>query len=270
MFVTHSSLVAAEMFSQEASEAMRVYGGGILGIPIGAQDWVDPEVFKPLPHINKDFDLVMIASFQRLKRHRLLFETLRRLRPRRFKLALIGVAWERTREEFEHEIASFGLQEDCTIFQHLLPHQVNEVLNRSKVKVLLSKMEGGNRAVMEAICAGVPVIVYKHLVGRRDVHPETGQYADDDELACVIPYMVDHYKEFRAREWFLRHSGAQNASNALNRVLSSAVRERNEPWTVETVPKLNFKGAFGYVRDSDRDSLEPANAGLARFLAALP
>jgi glycosyltransferase involved in cell wall biosynthesis len=199
-----------------------------------------------------------------------LFETLRRLRPRRFKLALIGVAWERTREEFEHEIASFGLQEDCTIFQHLLPHQVNEVLNRSKVKVLLSKMEGGNRAVMEAICAGVPVIVYKHLVGRRDVHPETGQYADDDELACVIPYMVDHYKEFRAREWFLRHSGAQNASNALNRVLSSAVRERNEPWTVETVPKLNFKGAFGYVRDSDRDSLEPANAGLARFLAALP
>ena len=84
--------------------------------------------------------------------------------------------WERARKEFEQEIRSYGVEDDCTIFQGIPPAQVNEVLNRSKVKVLLTKIEGANRALSEAMSANVPVLVYKHIMGprRTDINPMTG------------------------------------------------------------------------------------------------
>ena len=90
---------------------------------------------------------------------------MQKLRPRRIRVALVGVTWERTRKEFEEEIRSYGVEDDCTIFQGISPIQVNEVLNRSKVKILLTKIEGANRALSEAMSANVPVLVYKHIMG---------------------------------------------------------------------------------------------------------
>src|SRR5262249_14857270 len=48
-------------------------------IPIGPADWVDPRVFRPLEAQAKQFDAVMPARWSLMKRHHVLFRTLRRI-----------------------------------------------------------------------------------------------------------------------------------------------------------------------------------------------
>jgi glycosyltransferase involved in cell wall biosynthesis len=259
-----------EMISAEAAEAVGKAQIPVLPIGIGAQDWVDTEVFKPLPEVRKDFDVVMIANFAPWKRHDVLFRAMQKLRPRRIRVALVGVTWERTREEFEQEIRRYGVQDDCTVFQRIPPAQVNEILNRSKVKVLLTKIEGANRALSEAMSANVPVLVYKHIVGprRTDINPMTGMYADDDELPDVLMRAIESYKRFQPRAWYLQNSGYQNSTSTLNEALRLAAHARNENWTTDIVGKVNRPNAE-YVRAADRASLEPAWRELEEFVCGL-
>jgi glycosyltransferase involved in cell wall biosynthesis len=270
LFSCSGPRTVCEMISDDAAEAVRKSQIPVLPIAIGAQDWVDTEVFKPLPGVQKDFDVVMIATFAPWKRHAVLFRAMQKLRPRRIRVALVGVTWERTRIEFEQEIRRYGVQDDCTIFQGISPAQVNEVLNRSKVKVLLTKIEGANRALSEAMSANVPVVVYKHIMGprRTDVNPMTGVYADDEELPDVLTRAIESYQQFQPRAWYLQNSGYQNSTSTLNEALRLAARARNENWTTDIVGKVNRPEAE-YVSSADRASLTPAWSELERFVCNL-
>jgi glycosyltransferase involved in cell wall biosynthesis len=212
----------------------------------------------------------MIATFAPWKRHAVLFRAMQKLRPRRIRVALVGVTWERTRKEFEQEIRRYGVQDDCTIFQGILPAQVNEVLNRSKVEVLLTKIEGANRALSEAMSANVPVVVYKHIMGprRTDVNPTTGMYADDGELPDVLTRAIESYQQFQPRAWYLQNSGYENSTSTLNEALRLAAHARNEHWTTDIVGKVNRPEAE-YVSAADRASLAPAWKELEQFVCDL-
>jgi glycosyltransferase involved in cell wall biosynthesis len=258
------------MISDEAAEAVRKAEIPIWPIAIGAQDWVDTEIFKPLPGVQKDFDVVMIATFAPWKRHAVLFRAMRKMRPHRIRVALVGGTWERTRKEFEDEIRRYRVQDDCTIFHSIPPAQVNEVLNRSKVKVLLTKIEGANRALSEAMSANVPVVVYKHIMGprRTDINPMTGVFADDDELPEVLIKTIESYKQFQPRAWYLEHSGYRNSTSTLNRTLRLAAQGRNENWTTDIVGKVNRPEAQ-YISPGDRASLATAWSELKQFVCNL-
>jgi glycosyltransferase involved in cell wall biosynthesis len=269
LFACTDDSVVLECFSDEIKDAIVATGIPLVPVPVGSQDWVDTDVFRPLAGTNKDFDVVMIASFQRLKRHDVLFRAMQKIRPRRLKVALIGATWERDRREFEEEIRKYAVQDDCTIFQGLKPEQVNEVLNRSKVKVLLSKIEGGNKSVMEALAAGTPCVVYKHLIGRRDVHPETGLYVEDDELADALLYMSANYGKFSTREWLMRNSGIRNTTARLNAELQRKAAQTGNVWTADIVPKVNKYAGLRYHNDEDESRLRAATLDLETFLVAL-
>ncbi len=258
-----------ECFSDEVKDAVLACDLPLRPVPVGSQDWVDTDVFRPLPGKPKDFDVVMIASFQRLKRHAVLFKAMQQIRPRRLKVALIGATWERDRKEFEEEIREYGVEEDCTIFQGLTAEQVNDVLNRSKVKVLLSKMEGGNKSVMEATAAGTPCIVYKHLVGRRDVHPETGVYVEDDELADALLEMSENHGKYSPREWLMKNSGIRNTTAKLNQVLRQQAQDQGRPWKTDIVAKVNKYAGLQYHQKRDEGRFRPATLELENFLAPI-
>lgn len=259
-----------EMISHEAAEAVQNAGIPILPMAIGAQDWVDTEVFKPLPGVRKDFDVVMIATFAPWKRHAVLFRAMQKLRPRRLRVALIGVTWERTRKEFEREIERYDVQDDCTIFQGITAPQVNEILNRSKVKLLLTKIEGANRGLSEAMSANVPVVVYKHIIGprRTDINSMTGVYADDDELPDVLMETLESYGGFHPRAWYLQNSGYRNSTFTLNESLRLAAHSRSENWTTDIVGKVNRPWAE-YVSAEDKAGLAPAWEELKQYLCDL-
>ncbi len=259
-----------EVNSEQAAQELRATGLPLVPIALGSQDWVDPEVFRPLPGVRKDYDLVMIATYQRLKRHDVLFRALRRLRPRRLKVAIIGRTWERTRPDFEAMMRRYGVLEDCTIFQQLTPEQVNEVLNRSKVNVLLSRAEGGNKGLMEGFAANVPCVVFRHMMGHRqsDINPMTGRLAEDDELADVLLDVIANQERYHSREWLLANSGYRNSSQKLNALLREEALRRGEPWTTDIVPKLN-RPNLEYVSERDAERMKDGWAELQDALIAL-
>lgn len=269
-FSCRQTPVFAEVISEDAAQAVRDAGLSVVPVTIGAQDWVDPEVFRPLPGVAKEFDVAMIANFARFKRHAVLFQAMRKLRPRRLRVAILGGTWERTRAQFEAELRHFGVEDDCTIFQGLSAAEVNEVLNRSKVNLLLSKVEGGNRGLMEGFAANVPCVVYKRIVGPRhsDINSMTGLFADDNELADVLLDVIRSYDRFEPQRWFLQNTGCRNTTAKLNAALRREALRRGEKWTRYIVAKAN-RPESEYVSSSDAMSLRPAWQELQEFLADL-
>ncbi len=268
-FICQSTLVVCQTISQTAAEDMQSCNLPLVPVPIGAQDWVNPDVFYPIPGTKKDFDVVMIASFMKLKRHDVLFRAMRKMRPG-IKVALIGMTWGRDRKQFEQQVRDAGVGDDVTIFQGLKGPQINEVLNRSKVHVLLSKMEGGNVGLMEAMAAGVPCVVYKDIIGPRltDINEETGLLAADPDLHHVLREAIDNHARFSPRAWFIRNTGPLNATRVLDSALRAASLQRGETYTGSIVPKENRLGLC-YVDQEDERRMEAGWRDLELALARL-
>src|SRR5256885_6298241 len=74
-----------------------------------ASSWVDPDDFVPPLGQPKEYDLVMLAHFDPVKRHWLLFAALRKL-PRSVRVLLMGLPLGgRTELDFMDEAREFGV-----------------------------------------------------------------------------------------------------------------------------------------------------------------
>jgi glycosyltransferase involved in cell wall biosynthesis len=270
LYCTADTPVLCEIISAPACDLMRASGVSLVPLAMGAHDWVHDEIFRPLPEAKKEFDLVMIAGFARLKRHNVLFRAMNKIGKGKLRVALIGRTMERTRQEFDEEMRAYGVLEDCIVFQGLGPQQVNDVLNRSKVNLLLSKAEAGNRGIMEGFAAGVPCIVYKHIVGPRheDINADTGVFSDDEELAASIQNTLANYTKFRPREWFSRNTGFRRSAATLNSALKAEFLKRGEAWTTDIVQKANMHESR-YISPGDALRMKPGFDELATMLVEL-
>jgi len=265
LFASSGSSIVVQALNEEIEAALAQAALGLQAVAIGSHQWTDPAVFRPMG-LEKEFDLVMVASFARTKRHSVLFRALRQLRPRRLRVALIGTAWERTQEEFEAEMRAYGVREDCTLFRGISAEKVNDVLNRSRAAVLLTRVEGGNRSMMEALAAGTPLIMYGGMVGpRSQVNAETGRWAEDHELARVIEEVLASPERFQPRAWFERNSGYPRSTERLNSYLRQRAEARGERWTRDIAAKTN-RPDVAYANSEEERKLEPEYADLESML----
>lgn len=213
------------------------------GIRLGAGDWIDPSVFRPLDHPTRTYDLVMVSAWSRLKRHEELFRALAELRRggRSCRVALIGYAWEWTRSHIESLMQKHGVEDCCTIFERIPHTEVGRIVADSRAYVLLSRREGANRALYEALFCNTPVIVYRHHRGVNADHVtrQVGVLFDRGRLADAIRHILDRPEDFRPREWALRNTGYANSSRILNEALRERALRRGLPWTTDIVEKKN-------------------------------
>jgi glycosyltransferase involved in cell wall biosynthesis len=272
LFSCHEGRAVCEAYTEELVLKIRSTKLPLLPVPIGSQDWVDTDLFRPLPSVPKEFDAAMVANYDLYKRHSVLFRAMRKLRPLRIRVALVAFENKRTRTEFEAEIRRFGVEDDCTIFEGLDAAGVNEVLNRSKVNLLLSKAEGGNRAVMESLAANVPCIVYKHMYGgvrRSDINPMTGFLADDDELPDVLLEAIRKHDKFEPRAWVLQNTGYGNATAKLNAALRQEAMRTGEKWTKDIMALPRRRESQLNLSEADQRSLTEGWKHLEKSLATL-
>jgi glycosyltransferase involved in cell wall biosynthesis len=237
-------------------------------VRLGGGDWVDFDVFRPGPDDAREFDLVMVASWARMRRHRVLFRALARLRPRlRPRVALVGYPEERTQDDLRAEMRRIGVEDQFTVFERIPPERVARVVASSKAALLLSKFEGSNKGIHEALFCDAPVIVYRHHVGMNMsyINPETGVLADDGELPGVIEWVLGNRGRFRPRGWAMDHTGYARSTVVLNDALRAAALARGEPWTRDIVPKVN-RPNLRYKSDADRGAMAPAFDELSRYL----
>ena len=226
-------------------EFIRSLASNLIPVRAGSGEWVDPATFQPRePGSAPAYDLVMVAAWDPLKRHELLFRAvaqLKRERGQSLRLALIGypMGWPRSR--IERLLQRYGLERDCTIFERIPHAEVARVVASSRASLLLSRQEGSNRSVYESIFCGTPVIIYRHHRGINldHVNERTGLLANDGELADAIARVVGHPETFDPRGWALENIGYENATRIVNDALRKLAHERGLPWTTDIAAKKN-------------------------------
>jgi glycosyltransferase involved in cell wall biosynthesis len=239
-------------------------------VRFGAGDWVDPDVFSSsVPRGGRRFDVVVVSSWSPWKRHRDLFRAAAELRRRGvvLKIALVGypLVWDQKR--IIRLLDQFGLRQQCTIFDSIPQSEVARVVGDSEAYVLLSRREGANRALYEALFCDTPVVVY---AGHRGVDIEmvrsgVGMLYEADGLGDAILAVLSNRDAFRPLGWARENSGYSNSTAALNALLKQMSEQRGLPWTRDIVPKKNAP-EVRYVRESDRELMEPEYPMLAEFL----
>src|SRR5690606_15111009 len=126
-----------------------------------ASDLIDPRMYSPRPHHQRDIDILVVSHWHRFKRHWVLFEALAKL-PSHLRVVLVGRDAEgRTIDSLVREAAAFGVTQNLEFHYDLTIDEVNALYCRSKLSGIFSAREGSCVAIAESLFADTPVVVMK-------------------------------------------------------------------------------------------------------------
>jgi len=239
-------VMAPEKRDYDFLKALRT---NLVPVSFGCSDWVNPSIFHPLEGQGKKYDAVYVASWLKFKRHHVLFKVLRELRDPSFQVALVSLLLE-NREEIELLVDAYGVRDNVTLFEQISPEEVNRILNQSKVNLLLSLQEGGNRALFEGFFAGVPGLALKNNIGipKDYFNPQTGKLISEKDLKSELLYFKEHWADFHPRAWAEANIAPEITTAKLNALLKGLAHQRGEEWTQDLVAKCNAPD-FEYYPD---------------------
>ena len=237
---------------------------------LGAGDWIWPDPFPTKFDKEPSWDICMVSAWDPLKRHELLFRTVKRIEEqtgRALTMVLIGYPLSWQVDDVKRVATRVGVSSQCTFLNHVPADVVIDAYERSRLSVLLSKREGANRAIYESWFANCPTIVYRHHRGVNldQVRASGGVLADDDELADAILGLLDRQPRPNPAAWAHTHTGTYVATKTMNATLAELARARGTPYTTAIAPHH----PRGYVNDDDRRAMAPEYERLARFLLPL-
>jgi glycosyltransferase involved in cell wall biosynthesis len=243
MYLTANQPVFVQCFTEEDFTFVRDVGEPFVPLRLGPADWVDADVFAPVEGVGKDYDLVMVANWAPHKRHAQLFRALRDIHDVDVRVLLIGFPWGgRTAEDIRREAASIGNPRvHVDVIESVPPGDVAKHVSRCKAFVFLSRKEGDNKALVEALFTDVPAIVYANTIGGAGsrINQSTGMFATDAELPATIRFMLSHYADFTPRAWVKAHSGSAVATSVLNDAIKRAVIAQGGRFGEGLVEKTN-------------------------------
>lgn len=179
----------------------------LIPISVGASDWVDHRIFRPLNR-EKTFDVIYVANLNPIKRVHLYLKAVRDLSRRRrdTAAAIVLSSWGGNKGAFDQLLDYYDVRENVRVFMDLQQAELNELLNQSRVSVLLSRKEGSNKTLFESLFADTPIILLTNNVGvNKDyVNPNTGLIVEEHELVDAIERFADGGdSSFTPRTWAL-------------------------------------------------------------------
>lgn len=237
----------------------RTFAPNIYPVSTMACDWCDPDFYRPRPRNQRSIDILMVAHFERLKRHWLLFEALRQM-PKHLNVVLIGREGPgRTEREIRAEARAFGVPQNLTILSALEIDEVMAHQCNAKVSVMLSKREGSCVAVTEAFFADTPVVMMRdaHIGARAYINDYTGVIAKRGKLHLVLSEMLKRSSSYSPRTWACENISARHSSERLNAILRDYSLKAGKPWTRDIAP-LCWRYVPRYLDSADAERLKPA------------
>jgi len=247
--------VVVQCFTAADRAFIESVGAPFVPVQLGPADWVDSDIFAPPRVESKPYDIVMVANWGKHKRHAQLFRALREIRDRDVSVLLAGFDWAgRTADDIRREAARYANPRVRLEIREKVPAQeLAALVARSRMFVFLSRKEGDNKALVEAMFADVPAIVYDRTVGGASgrINPATGVLASDRELGARIAWMLDHHAQFEPRRWALEHTGSPVATRVLDAALAQAVAAAGGRYTRGIAEKTNAPN-LAYKRKGER------------------
>lgn len=240
----------------------------LLPVRLGAGDWVDTDIFQESSNEQKIYDIVMVASWSKVKRHDVLFKAISSEKLKDLKILLIGYPWDgRTREDIIREAKYYGINDQIEILENISQEEVSNAVKKSKIGIMITKREGANRGIYECLLQGVPVILYSgnRGVNKDIINETTGRLASDDELGAVIKEMLSNYRAYsKVARWARQNTGRKIAHALLNEKLRQMAIEKGESYT-KSICEIKT-GHEAYVYDSDRIDMEEEYKNLKNYL----
>ncbi len=225
----------------------------LIPVTFGASDWVDHRRFVPLPNVAKVYDAVYIANYKKYKRCHSYFRALAQVKAQGLKAAMVSDSWGGSRDEALALARHYGVLDMVDFYENLKQPELNVVLNRSKVVVLLSLKEGSNRSIFEGFAADVPGIVLSENVGvnKTYLNAQTGMLVDEPDLPAALLHFKSDWRKYNPRAWALLNISPEKTTGKLAACLSSLAKERGQPWSVDPVAKINAP-EVAYFNEADR------------------
>jgi hypothetical protein len=234
---------------------------GFKAIPHGtSSDYINPERFLCLDSINKAIDVIMVANWNiPIKRHYVLFKALEKvIEP--LNVVFVGfpggdyILGDIKELESRYHIKRHNIR----YYENLDPSSVNDLLNRSKMSVITSLMEGGNRACFESFFANTPSIILGESIGVpvEYFNSKTGIVCKGRKLHVAIENMLRHYKEFSPREWALANISPRVTREKINVYLKGFALKNGMSWTTDIAGKQWRGQSFEYVDEEFRNTFQ--------------
>jgi glycosyltransferase involved in cell wall biosynthesis len=250
--------VFVEAYEPRDREFIRSLGSNLIPVPICANWWVDHRIFKPVPNVAKDVDLIMVAGWANFKRHHAFFRALKKLRRRGIvlKAILVGYPMGQTKDDVCERAKYYGVFDQLEIHESITSEEVNTHFSRAKVNVLWSRREGWNRAIIEGMFAGVPCVLREgHNYGFRYpyINANTGCYSDDKELPERLLWVSENYKRFYPRNWLVEHMSCEKATQILSESIKGIALKMGQGWTDNIVIKVSGLHGMQYWNIEDRE-----------------
>lgn len=233
--------IVVEATEKQDFSFIQQLGSNLTPVDFGASDWVDFRRFTPDCGLEKDIDVVYVANCNPIKRHHLFFRAIRDISAPGFQAALVLANFGGSAGEINDLIYYYGIQDRLKIYRQLSQTDLNKVLQRSKVNVLLSYKEGSNKSLFEGFFAGVPGIALRNNIGinKNYINRETGLLVSEHELKDAILYISQRWREYTPREWAMANISPLVTTSKLNACLKSIAEKSHEPWTMDIVPHAN-------------------------------
>jgi len=188
----------------------------------GASDWVNPAVFSPNGSPKK-YDSIYVANLNPIKRAYRYIDAIARVKERvpAYRACLVCAGWGGAADDLKRYISFKGLDESIFFIPGLERKELVNVVNQSKVNILLSFKEGSNRSLFEAMFANVPVICIAENVGvnKSYINEFTGLLIPDDFLEDALVAVLDGWQSFEPRSWAMENISPIQTTKKLSKLL---------------------------------------------------
>lgn len=226
LWAQHKQPIIVEASEPRDRRFLQALGSSLIPIPIGASDWIDHRIFRPLS-LPKDYDVIYVANLSPIKRVHVYFRALKALisKGRSVRAALVLSSWGGAKSTFEQLLDLYALRDRIDVFMNLKQPNLNELLNRSKVSVLLSKKEGSNRTLFESMFADVPVLLLRDNIGvNKDyINEHTGLLVSEEELPDAIERLGRMSQRLSPRSWAINNIAPEITTRVLQNLLDTRI-----------------------------------------------
>ena len=228
----------------------------LIVVPLYASSWVNPDLYQPLPKADRPYDLIMVASWGKVKRHHVLFSALRSM-PKELRVLLVGQDQESRSAETIGELARwYGVADRLTILSNQPYREVTKLFCQARASVVLSKREGSCVVVAESLFADAPVGLLQDAVlgSRVFINEQTGRFLDGNHLARDLTDLVQNADRYQPRAWAEQNISCFHSTQILNDVLKQHALRRGQAWT-QDIAALHWAPDPKLIRVEDQHRL---------------
>ncbi len=244
----------------------------LVPIEVGPSWFINHEYFTPPDtDMERDIDIIMVAGWAKFKRHEHFFKVLKKLKDNghTLKVALVGYPTDMTLEEIKELAVYFCVEDLITFYQWIDPIEVAALYKRAKVNILWSKFEGNNRAIIEGMFCGTPVILREgHNYGEKYsyINNQTGMFANEHNLDTAILEIISNFKKYQPRSYVMENRNSILATDLMSKALKSYEYSVGRQWTVDLAVKTNELHGMNYLAPGQREQFSKFHKQLTKYI----